>query len=84
MGIAVVIVVGMVIMTVVAAGFDFLTKKDKSSSSVSATQVKDLEERIKILEINESERTEQLKKIQDEVKFMNKLLLEDKSGTGEK
>jgi len=83
MGIAIVIIAGLVVMTVVAAGFDFLTKKNKSNSSVSINQIKDLEDRIKMLENNEIERIDQIRKIQDEVKFVNKLL-EDKSSNGDK
>jgi uncharacterized small protein (DUF1192 family) len=78
MGIAIVIISGLVVMTVVAAGFDFLAKKNKSNSNVSINQLRELEDRIKILENNEIERTEQILKLQDEVKFVNKLL-EDKS-----
>jgi len=78
MGIAIVIISGLVVMTIVAAGFDFLAKKNKSKSNDSINQLRELEDRIKILENNEIERTEQILKLQDEVKFVNKLL-EDKS-----
>jgi hypothetical protein len=78
MGIAIVIISGLLVMTIVAAGFDFLAKKNKSKSNVSINQLRELEDRIKILENNEIERTEQILKLQDEVKFVNKLL-EDKS-----
>jgi hypothetical protein len=83
MGIAIVIVIGLVVMTVAAAGFDYLSKRRKSNSSVSIKQIQILEERIKILENNEIERIEQVRKIQEEVKFVNKLL-EDKSRNDEK
>jgi hypothetical protein len=83
MGIAIVIVIGLVVMTVAAAGFDYLSKRNKSNSSVSIKQIQILEERIKILENNEIERIEQVRKIQEEVKFVNKLL-EDKSSNDEK
>jgi TolA-binding protein len=79
MGIAIVIIAGLVVMTVVAAGFDFLSRKSRSSAGVASQQLKELEERIKTLEINETERMEQIRKIQDEVKFVNRLL-EDKTG----
>ncbi len=83
MGIAIVIVIGLVVMTVAAAGFDYLSKRTKSNSSVSIKQIQILEERIKMLENNEIERIEQVRKIQEEVKFVNKLL-EDKSRNDEK
>jgi hypothetical protein len=83
MGIAIVIISGLVVMTIVGAGFDFLTKRNKTNADISFRQLKDLEDRIKILETNEVERIEQIIKIQDEVKFMNKLL-EDKSKSYDK
>jgi hypothetical protein len=48
MGIAIVIVIGLVVMTVAAAGFDYLSKRRKSNSSISIKQIQILEERIKI------------------------------------
>ena len=78
MGIAIVIITGLVVMTVAAAGFDFLSKRNKIYSKYNDKQIIELEERIRILENIEIERVDQIKKIQDELKFVNNLL-EDKS-----
>ncbi|THB66205.1 MAG: hypothetical protein D6B26_03030 [Spirochaetaceae bacterium] len=79
MEIALIVVGGLVVMTVVASGFDFLAKRHKSRAGIPPGKISELEERIKNLESNDLDRLETIKKLQEEIVFVNNLL-EDKSG----
>lgn len=83
MGIALIVVAGIVIISVVASGFDYLGKKraadQPASPSSMAETVALLEKRVAFLEEELSEKSVKLEQLRTDVSFMNKLI-EDKTG----
>ena len=74
MGIALVIVGGIVLVTIFSVGFDYLSKKKTKISKETEQKVKDLENRVAVLESNVEERDEAIRKLENDVSFMNNLL----------
>jgi SMC interacting uncharacterized protein involved in chromosome segregation len=78
MGIALIIVGGLVLMTLFASGFDFLTKKRKGLNEESKNKILELEKKVANLEAAVTERNDRLAQLEDDVSFMTKLLEEKK------
>ncbi len=78
MGIALAIIGGLVAMTVVAAGFDYLGKRAKASPA-DAARTRELERRLDALEARLEDRDGRVAKLEGELAFLNRLL-EDRSG----
>ncbi len=74
MGIAIAIVVGLSVMTLIAAGFDFLTKRSKDINKDDLKRLGDLETRVVALEQGAALKDEVIKKLQDDLSFYGKLL----------
>jgi uncharacterized coiled-coil protein SlyX len=79
MGIALVIVGGLVLITAVASGFDYLGKRRKRISAEVDRKVVQLEERLATLEGKVAERDERIAQLESDLSFTNRLI-EDKSG----
>lgn len=84
MPIALIVVGGIVIISVVASGFDYLGKKRAADpgglSSALSDKVAVLEKRVAFLEEELSEKNVRLEQLRTDVSFMHKLL-EDKTGS---
>jgi hypothetical protein len=91
-GIAIVIVLGIVVISVVSVVGDFVSKtaqariKARSEASgggsgASAEELEVLNRRIGALEARLEDREDSVRKLQDEVRFVSRML-EDKSGGG--
>ena len=78
MGITLAIIGGLVAMTVVAAGFDYLGKRARSAPA-DAAPAREFERRLEALEARLSDRDERVAKLEGELAFLNRLL-EDRSG----
>jgi len=74
MGIAIAIVAGLSVMTLIAAGFDFLTKRSKNLNKDDLKRMGDLETRIAALEQGALLKDELIKRLQDDLSFYGKLL----------
>jgi hypothetical protein len=88
MGIAVIIVLGVVAITVVSVLGDMATKiaqaKAKSKEakgSVPSGEIETLKDRLALLEAQVEERDDAVRKLQDEVNFVSRML-EDKTNGG--
>ncbi|MBN1242975.1 MAG: hypothetical protein JXA15_09765 [Spirochaetales bacterium] len=78
MGITLTIVGGLVLMTIAAAGFDYLGRRAKASPA-DAARTRELERRLEALETRVQDRDERVAKLEGELAFVNRLL-EDRSG----
>lgn len=78
MGIALVIAGGLVLMTLIASGADYLTKRAKVSGGLGETRLKELEKRIMMLEQQDEDKNEKIEKLERDMGFINKLI-EDKT-----
>ena len=78
MGIALIIVGGLVLMTVSAAGFDYLAKRKRRADKQTENTVALLEERLANLEAKVAERDERISQLESDVSFVSKLI-EDKT-----
>jgi chaperonin cofactor prefoldin len=74
MDIALVIVGGLAVMTLVAAGFDYLVKRSKAVDKATKAKVEDLELRLKEIEVAQAAKDERIAQLEQEVGFVNKLL----------
>lgn len=74
MGIALIVVGGIVLVSVVASYFDYLGKKAKSSNPDLAARLGELENRLKVLEVAQIEKDEKIERLSSELGFVNKLL----------
>ena len=74
MGITIVIVAGLVAATVVSTWFDYLGKKAKGSDPILARRVDELERRLNALDSLVGDKDERIGQLEQEVKFVNKLL----------
>lgn len=81
MGITLTIIGGLVAMTVVAAGFDYLGKRAKTSPGETG-RVRELERRLEALEARLSDRDERIAKLEGELAFVNRLLEDRSVGNG--
>lgn len=78
MGIALIIVGGLVLMTGLASYFSYLTEKKKRVDSGVAEKVEEVEKRLAQLEHRIEERDERLSQLESDVSFVNKLIEEKK------
>ncbi|HUX38053.1 MAG TPA: hypothetical protein VMV44_09135 [Rectinemataceae bacterium] len=76
--ITIIIVTGLVIMTIAAAGFDYLGKKRIKEEKELEKKIRILEEKINLLESGQEERQLKIERLENETKFMGSLL-EDKA-----
>lgn len=85
MGITLVIVGGLVLVSVVAGGFDYLSKRNAGAAGGAAgragleRRLGELEARQAALEREVRDRDEEIAKLRSDLSFVNRLL-EDKSG----
>lgn len=79
MDLGITIVAGLTLMTLIAAGFDYLGKRSKKLSADSGGRLKDLESRLKAVEFSLAERDERIARLEGDLQFMGRLI-EDKSG----
>ena len=86
MGTAAIIVIGVVVVTIISVFGDMASKiaqariKSKAGEGqVLASDMERLKDRVAILEGRAEEREESIRKLQDEVRFVSRML-EDKSG----
>ncbi len=77
MWITFIIVGGLVAMTAFAAGFDYLSKKNKGLGAEGEKRLARVEEKISSMEKALLERDEEILKLRNEVGFVNRLI-EDK------
>lgn len=78
MGIALIIVGGLVLMTGFATAFDYLGKRKNKAGSELEKKVGLLEQRLATVEAKVAEKDDRISQLQDEVAFVNKLI-ENKS-----
>ncbi len=78
MGIALVIVGGLIAMTIVAVIGDVAAKRAKNAGLEAPKQLKDLENRVRSLELAVGEKSELIDELRQELSFVNRLL-EDKT-----
>jgi hypothetical protein len=74
MEIAMIIVGGLVLMTIFASGFDYLSKRRKGVDNVVKLKVEELENRVRLLEQNLGDRNEKVAQLESDIIFLNKLL----------
>jgi hypothetical protein len=82
MGIALIIVLGVFAITVVSVIGDVASKKAKAKAAeggVPPAEIESLKARLASLEARADERDDRVQKLQDEVRFVTRML-EDKSG----
>jgi hypothetical protein len=88
MGTVTIIVIGVVVISVVGILGDIATnivkaknKARESAGSVPAPEIERLENRLTVLEARIEERDDSVRKLQDELRFVSRML-EDRSGRG--
>ena len=74
MGITLIITGGLVLMTLFAAGFDFLTKRRNKVDNDTKNKVVELEKKLAILESMITERNENILQLENNVSFVTKLI----------
>jgi len=74
MEIAMIIVGGLVLMTIFASGFAYLSKRRKGVDNVVKLKVEELENRVRLLEQNLGDRNEKVAQLESDIIFLNKLL----------
>ena len=77
--IALIIVGGLVLITAVAAGFDYLGKRGRAPGREEASRFESLEVRVKNLEAKSLDKDERIARLESDLAFMNRLL-EDGGG----
>ena len=74
MSITLIIVGGLVLMTVFASGFDYLTKRKKGIDKTVIQKVEDLENKIRLLEQNNNDNDERIQQLETDLGFLHKLI----------
>ena len=74
MGLAFIIVGGVVLMTVFASGFDFLTKRRNRMDNETKLKVDEMEKKVAHLELLINDKNEKMLQLENDVSFLNKLL----------
>ncbi len=74
MGLAFIIVGGVVLMTVFASGFDFLTKRRNRLDNETKLKVDEMEKKVAHLELLINDKNEKMLQLENDVSFLNKLL----------
>ena len=74
MGITLVIIGGMTAMTLIAAGFDYLSKRAKRADPGLERRIAELERRVEFLDAAVADKDEKLFQLRNELSFVNRLL----------
>ena len=74
MGTILVIVGGVVLMTFVAAGFDFLTKRRNKLDEETKQTVREMEQRVANLEQMVRDKDEKVAQVENDLSFLRKLI----------
>jgi predicted PurR-regulated permease PerM len=74
MEITLIIVGGLVLMTVFASGFDYLTKRSKRMDNKIKAKVFELEQKMTNLEQLLAEKSDRIVRLENDCSFLNKLL----------
>jgi hypothetical protein len=82
MGITLIIVGGLVLLTAVAGAFDYLGKRAKTPDRSMAARIEGLEARIGSLETRSLDKDERIAKLESELTFVNRLLVDGREGKG--
>ncbi len=78
MGIAIAVILGIIAITAISAGFDYLGKRSKGAPDELSKKVDDLENRIRLLESSAALKEEDIRQLESKIEFMDRLL-EDKT-----
>jgi TolA-binding protein len=78
MGVVIAIIAGLVAMTALAAGFDYLGKRSKGISGDLEKKVLELENRVSLVESTVAAKEDEIRQLEHKIEFMDKLL-EDKT-----
>jgi chaperonin cofactor prefoldin len=78
MGIAIAIIAGLTVMTLIAAGFDYMGKKSKGVSKELEKRLEEIEKKMQYLESTLVDKEEEIKQLGIKIEFMDRLL-EDKT-----
>ena len=65
-------------MTAIAAGFDYMGKRSKGISNALTDKIKELEDRVRLVESSLVAKEEEIKQLETKIEFMDRLL-EDKT-----
>jgi hypothetical protein len=74
MGITLIIVGGLVLMTVFASGFDYLSKKRKRLDDATKKKVDELEKKVAQLESLVHDKNDRIMQLEEDVSFVTKLI----------
>jgi hypothetical protein len=74
MEIALIIVGGLVLMTIFASGFDFLTKRRNKLDNDTKLKVIELEEKVSTLERMSNDKDDKINQLDSDLSFLNKLI----------
>ena len=74
MGITLVIVGGIVLVSVFAAGFDYLSKRGKRLDNETKVKVVELEKKVQELEQMMNDKNDRINQLDSDLTFVNKLL----------
>jgi len=78
MSIAIAIILGVIAITAISAGFDYLGKRNKGASGDLSKKIDGLENRIRLLESSAALKEEEIRQLENKIEFMDRLL-EDKT-----
>jgi hypothetical protein len=84
MGFAIVIVAGLCLMTAVAAGFDYLGKKNEGVPKDILARVEGLERELEALRISAVAKDERIGQLETEMRFLGKLIGDGSPGGADK
>ena len=76
MGIALIIVSGVVLLVFFPSLFDYLTKKRKKNEPELMSRIAAIEKKVSELEMKSMEKDEIIRQLESEVSFVNKLISE--------
>jgi chaperonin cofactor prefoldin len=78
MSIAIAVILGVIAITAISAGFDYLGKRTKGASGELSKKMEDLENRIRLLESSAASKEDEIRQLENKIEFMDRLL-EDKT-----
>lgn len=78
MGIAIAVILGVIAITAISAGFDYLGKRTKGVSGDLNRKIDELEARMRALESAASAKDDEIRQLEHRVEFLDRLL-EDRS-----
>ncbi|HUX52487.1 MAG TPA: hypothetical protein VMW73_16990 [Spirochaetia bacterium] len=74
MGIAAIVIGGVIVVTIIASVSSYLTEKAKRRSPEVEANLSDLEKRLAVLESRMEDRDERVAQIANDLKFVNRLI----------